>query len=47
MAKKSKRLLSILLAVMMLLTMFPITMPVASAADGVSVDTWEEPRGRG
>lgn len=44
MAKKSKRLLSILLAVMMLLTMFPITMPVASAADGVSVDTWEELR---
>ncbi len=41
MAKKSKRLLSILLAVMMLLTMFPITMPVASAADEVSVDTWE------
>lgn len=45
MAKKSKRLLSILLAVMMLLTMFPITMPVASAAAGeVSVDTWEELR---
>ena len=46
MAKKSKRLLSILLAVMMLLTMFPITMPtmVASAAGEVSVDTWEELR---
>ena len=44
MAKKSKRLLSILLAVMMLMTMFPITMPVASAADAVSVDTWEELR---
>ena len=44
MAKKSKRLLSAILAVMMLLTMFPITMPVASAADGVSVDTWEELR---
>lgn len=46
MAKKSKRLLSAILAVMMLLTMFPITLPtmVASAADSVSVDTWEELR---
>lgn len=44
MAKKSKRLLSVILAVMMLMTMFPITMPVASAADAVSVDTWEELR---
>ncbi len=44
MAKKSKRLLSAILAVMMLLTMFPITMPVASAAGEVSVDTWEELR---